>query len=117
VFFRINDTLITAPTSERILDGVTRKSLIDLAQKEGIAVEVRSLTVAELVQAAQEGSLKEMFGAGTAAVVSPIKGFQYQEHYYELIPQEQPMALFLKEKLTNIQYKLEDDPFGWTVKV
>ncbi len=117
VFFRINDTLITAPTSERILDGVTRKSLIDLAQKEGIAVEVRSLTVAELVQAAQEGSLKEMFGAGTAAVVSPIKGFQYQEHYYELTPQEQPMALFLKEKLTNIQYKLEDDPFGWTVHV
>jgi branched-chain amino acid aminotransferase len=117
VFFRINDTLITAPTSERILDGVTRKSLIDIAQKEGIAVEVRSLTVAELVQAAQKGHLKEMFGAGTAAVVSPIKGFQYQEHYYELPPQEHPIALFLKEKLTNIQYKLEDDPFGWTVKV
>ncbi|MFN7775671.1 hypothetical protein [Flavobacterium sp.] len=58
-----------------------------------------------------------MFGAGTAAVVSPIKGFQYQEHYYELPPQEHPIALFLKEKLTNIQYKLEDDPFGWTVKV
>lgn len=117
VFFRINDTLITAPTSERILDGVTRKSLLNIAQKEGIPVEVRSLTVDELVKAAQEGSLKEMFGAGTAAVVSPIKGFQYQEQYYELTTQEQPMALFLKEKLTNIQYKLEDDPFGWTVRV
>lgn len=117
VFFRINDTLITAPTSERILDGVTRKSLIDLARKEGISVEVRSLTAEELVKAAQDGSLKEMFGAGTAAVVSTIKGFQYRDQYFELLPQEQPMALFLKDKLTNIQYKLEADPFGWTVKV
>jgi branched-chain amino acid aminotransferase len=117
IFFRINDTLITAPTSERILDGVTRKSLLEIARNEGITVDVRPLTVDELVNAAQDGSLKEMFGAGTAAVVSPIKGFQYRENYYELTPQEQPMALFLKEKLTNIQHKLEDDPFGWTIKI
>lgn len=117
VFFRINDTLYTAPTSERILDGVTRKSLIELAQREGINVAVRPVLVEELVSAAKEGSLKEIFGAGTAAVVNPIVGFQYQEHYYELPKLEHSFALDLKEKLTKIQHKLAEDTFGWTVKV
>ena len=117
VFFRINDTLMTAPTSERILDGVTRKTLIDLAQSEGITVEVRSVLVSELVEAAQNGTLKEIFGAGTAAVVSPISGFSYQDVYYELPKNENAMALQLKTKLENIQNKLEQDTFGWTVKI
>ncbi|MBP8157119.1 MAG: branched-chain amino acid aminotransferase [Flavobacterium sp.] len=117
VFFRINDTLYTAPTSERILDGVTRKSLIDLAKREGIKVEVRSVLVEELVNAAKDGSLKEIFGAGTAAVVNPIVGFQYKDVYYELPKQENSLATELKDKLTKIQYKLADDTFGWTVKV
>ncbi len=117
VFFRINDTLFTAPTSERILDGVTRKSLIDLAKREGINVEVRSVLVDELVAAAKNGSLKEIFGAGTAAVVSPIVGFQYQGDYFELPKIENSIALQLKDKLTKIQYKQAEDTFGWTVKV
>lgn len=117
VFFRINDTLYTAPTSERILDGVTRKSLIDLAKREGIKVEVRSVLVEELVNAAKDGSLKEIFGAGTAAVVNPIVGFQYKDVYYELPKIEKSIALELKDKLTKIQYKLAEDTFGWTVKV
>jgi branched-chain amino acid aminotransferase len=117
VFFRINNTLITAPTSERILDGVTRKSLIEIAKQDGIEVEIRSVLVSELVEAAQNGSLKEIFGAGTAAVVNPIIGFSFQETYYELPKQEQSYALHLKEKLTKIQHKLLDDPFNWTVKV
>ncbi|MFV8364241.1 branched-chain amino acid aminotransferase [Flavobacterium sp. ZT3P35] len=117
VFFRINDTLLTAPTSERILDGVTRKTLIDLAKSEGIDVEIRSVLVTELVEAAKNGTLKEIFGAGTAAVVSPISGFSYQDVYYELSKNENSMALQLKTKLENIQNKLEQDIFGWTVKV
>jgi branched-chain amino acid aminotransferase len=117
VFFRINDTLFTAPTSERILDGVTRKSLIDLAKREGIKVEVRSVLVEELVNAAKDGSLKEIFGAGTAAVVNPIVGFQYKDEYFELPKLENSFALELKDKLTKIQYKMADDTFGWTVKV
>jgi branched-chain amino acid aminotransferase len=117
VFFRINDTLITAPTSERILDGVTRKSLIELAKREGYKVEVRSLLVDELISAAKDGSLKEIFGAGTAAVVNPIIGFQYQEVYYELPIIDKSIALDLKDKLTKIQYHLSEDTFGWTIKV
>jgi branched-chain amino acid aminotransferase len=117
VFFRINDILYTAPTGERILDGVTRKSLISIAERDGIKVEVRPVLVAELIKAAKNGSLKEVFGAGTAAVVNPIVGFCYQDHYYELPKIENSIALQLKEKLTNIQYKLAEDTFGWTVKV
>ena len=117
VFFRINDTLYTAPLSERILDGVTRKSLIELAQRDGIAVEEKSVLVSELVEAAKDGSLKEIFGAGTAAVVNPIIGFSYQDVYYELPKIEKSFALQLKEDITNIQYKLADDSFGWTVKI
>jgi branched-chain amino acid aminotransferase len=117
LFFRINDTLYTAPTSERILDGVTRKTLIDLAKREGIDLEVRSVLVSELVEASKNGSLKEIFGAGTAAVISPISGFSYQDVYYDLPKIENSVALDLKNKLENIQNKLAEDTFGWTVKV
>jgi branched-chain amino acid aminotransferase len=117
VFFRINDTLYTAPTSERILDGVTRKSLIDLAKRDGINVEVRSVLVEELINAAKNGTLKEIFGSGTAAVVSPIVAFSYQGTEYQLPKIENSLAIQLKEKLTKIQYKLSEDTFGWTVEV
>ncbi len=117
VFFRINDTLLTAPVSERILDGITRKSLIDMAEKEGINVEVRPVLVSELVEASQNGTLKEIFGAGTAAVVNPIAGYSYKEIYYELPKIENSYASLLKEKLTSLQNKLTEDTFGWTVKV
>lgn len=117
VFFRINDTLLTAPTSERILDGITRKSLIDMAKREGIDIEVRPVLVNELIEGIKNGSLKEIFGAGTAAVISPIKGFAYKDEYFELPKVKDSIALQLKDKLTNIQHKLAEDTFGWTVKV
>jgi branched-chain amino acid aminotransferase len=117
VFFRINDTLLTAPTSERILDGVTRKSLIDLAKREGMDVEIRSVLVDEIVNAAKDGSLKEIFGAGTAAVVSPISSFSYKDTEYALPKLENSFAHQLKDKLTKIQYKEAEDTFGWTIKV
>jgi branched-chain amino acid aminotransferase len=117
VFFRINDTLYTAPVSERILDGVTRKSLIAIAKRDGIKVEVRQLEVQELLAASKDGTLQEIFGAGTAAVVNPIVGFSYQETYYELPTIENSIAIQLKTKLTDIQHKLADDTFDWTVKV
>jgi len=117
VFIRINDTLYTAPTSERILDGVTRKSVLAIAEAENIKVEVRSVLVDELVSAAKNGSLKELFGAGTAAVISPISGFSYQDTFYDLPQNDDSYAKKIKAKLTGIQNKLEEDTFGWTVKI
>jgi len=117
VFFRINDTLYTAPVSERILDGVTRKSLIAIAKRDDIEIVERTVLVDEIVNAAKDGSLKEIFGAGTAAVVSPIVGFQFKGDYYELPKIENSFAVQLKDKLTKIQYKLTEDTFGWSVKI
>lgn len=117
IFVRINDTLITGPTSDRILDGITRKSIIEIAKAEGIPVEVRKLTVKEVVEAAKNGSLKEMFGAGTAAVISPIAGFGYKDADYDLPELENTYASSLKKRITDIQTNKSDDPFGWRVKV
>ena len=117
IFIRINDTLITSPTSDRILDGITRKSIIKIAEDLKIDVEVRKVSVSEVIAAAQSGSLKEMFGAGTAAVISPIAGFGYQEKDYDLPELEKPFAALLKKTITDIQTNKSEDPYGWRMKL
>lgn len=117
LFFRIGNKLITAPTSDSILDGVTRKSLIQIAKDQGIEVEVRPIKVEELIDAAKNKTLLEIFGSGTAVVVLPIKGFGYENSKYELIQKENSWAIMLKDKLNNIQYNLIEDPYNWTVEV
>jgi len=113
IFIRINDTLITAPTSDRILDGITRKSIVELAKDQGISIEVRTISVHELIEASENGSLKEMFGAGTAAVISPIDAFGYQNKDYVLPKMEDSYANKLKKQITDIQYNKSEDKFGW----
>ncbi|MFJ1365182.1 branched-chain amino acid aminotransferase [Capnocytophaga canimorsus] len=117
LFFRIDDTLITCPTSDRILDGVTRKSVITMAEKLGIKVEVRPVKVQELVQAAEKGTLQEIFGSGTAAVISPISGFGYNGKDYTFTRPEKTYAQTIKDTILNIQYNKTDDPFGWRIKI
>ena len=117
LFFRIGNKLITAPTSDSILDGVTRKSIIQIAKDQGIEVEVRPIKVEELIGAAKNNTLLEIFGSGTAVVVLPIKGFGYENSKYELIQKENSWATMLKNKLNNIQYNLIEDPYNWTVEV
>ncbi|HHC79211.1 MAG TPA: branched chain amino acid aminotransferase, partial [Flavobacteriia bacterium] len=113
VFVRIGDTLLTSPISDRILDGVTRKSVIAIAKHEGIPVEVRKIKVQELLEASANGTLKEMFGAGTAAVISPISGFGYRDNDYELPTLENSYAKLFKKRITDIQYNRAEDTFGW----
>ncbi|MFL2586889.1 MAG: branched-chain amino acid aminotransferase [Flavobacteriaceae bacterium] len=117
LFFRIGDTLITAPTSDSILDGVTRKSILDLAKHLGLKTEVRMLRVAELIEASKSGTLLEVFGSGTAVVVQTINGFGYKGDNFEIPLPEKSFALTLKEKLMNIQYNNAEDPFNWRLKV
>ncbi|MDF4202358.1 branched-chain amino acid aminotransferase [Maribacter sp. SA7] len=117
IFIRINDTLLTGPTSDRILDGITRKSILDIAKDQGIKTEVRKITVKEVVEAAKDGSLKEMFGAGTAAVISPIAGFGYRDTDYDLPELENSFGQQLKKIITDIQYNKSEDKFGWRYKV
>jgi len=117
LFFRISDKLLTPPTSDSILDGITRKSLIEIAKKEEINIEVRPIKVSEIIQAANNGELKEIFGCGTAVVVLPIIGFGYDEKHYDLPKIENSWSKFFKKKLNDIQYNISDDPFGWRFEV
>ncbi|SFR67321.1 MULTISPECIES: branched-chain amino acid aminotransferase [Maribacter] len=117
IFVRINDTLLTGPTSDRILDGITRKSILEIAKDLGIKTEVRKITVKEVVEAAKDGSLKEMFGAGTAAVISPIAGFGYRDTDYDLPELENSYGQLLKKTITDIQYNKSEDKFGWRYKL
>jgi branched-chain amino acid aminotransferase len=117
VFFRVNNTLLTAPVSERILDGVTRKSIIQFCEDKGIKVDVRPVRVAEIVEAARKGELLEMFGAGTAAVVSPIRAFSNKGENFELPVVENSFAAIIKKGITDIQRKKAEDKFNWTYKV
>ena len=117
IFFRIGDTLVTAPTSDRILDGVTRKSLLKLAEHLGINAEVRRVRVDEIKQAHRDGRLMEIFGAGTAAVISPISAFSHDNETFDLPVLEDSYASMFKQKLMDIQYNRAEDPFNWRHQV
>lgn len=117
IFIRIGDALITGPISDRILDGITRKSVLQIAEAEDIKTEVRTITVSEVVSAAKNGTLKEMFGAGTAAVISPIAAFGQKESEYNLPELSDSYASMIKKRITDIQYNRAEDPFGWRIKV
>ena len=105
VFFRINDTLVTAPISDRILDGITRKSIIALAKRDGIAVEEHRITIQELIEASKDNSLKEIFGTGTAAVISSISDFSYQEEVYYLPKTSTSFAKMFKTIVRDNRWK------------
>lgn len=117
VFFRVGDTLLTAPTNDTILDGITRKSIIQLAQDAGIEVKVRPVAVKEILAAAQTGELKEIFGVGTAAVVVPFKSFAYKQQDYKLNAPKDSYGVKFKKALNDIQYNRSRDPYGWRVAV
>ena len=117
IFIRINDTLITSPTSDRILDGITRKSIIQIAKDMHIDIEVRKISVSEVIAAAQSGSLKEMFGTGTAAVISTIAAFGYKNTDYDLPTIATSFATTLKKAITDIQTNKAEDPYGWRVLI
>ncbi|WP_374959048.1 branched-chain amino acid aminotransferase [Gilvibacter sp.] len=117
VFFRIGDSLLTAPTNDRILDGVTRKSVIQIAKDAGVDVQIRRVEVDELVAAAKDGTLKEIFGAGTAAVISPVSAFSYMGEEYAIPSAEDSYAKRFKTALMQIQHNLAEDPYGWRYPV
>jgi branched-chain amino acid aminotransferase len=116
IFFRVGDKLLTSPTNDRILDGVTRKSIIQLAKDNGVEVVVEKVSVKEIVNAAKNGELKEIFGAGTAATVVRVDGFEYDGEYYDLPTIDEPYGTFFKKSLQDIQYNKVEDPHGWTMK-
>ena len=114
VMFVINDILVTPPLSDSILDGVTRDSLLTLANDLGYKTEQRPVEVAELEKAFLNNTITEAFGAGTAAVVAPIQtihinGIDHQLPEYS----EGSMLNKLKQKLERIRTGVEDDIHEW----
>jgi len=119
VFVRINDTIYTPPTSEKILDGITRDSFIKLAEKKGIDLRVEPVSVKTVVEAHKNGTLKEIWGVGTAVVTSAFKAIGYKGEKLELpkLSLEESFALQLQKDLVDIQTNNAEDTFGWRVKV
>lgn len=114
--FVIIDGVIITPALDQgtILDGVTRDSLIHIAEDEGYVVQERDISVDELIHAFHEGKLEDMFGAGTAAVLSHIGEFHYKGENYELPPIEgREISNKLKARLTSVKSGKAEDVFGW----
>ena len=114
VMFVINDTLVTPPLSDSILDGVTRDSLLTLAKDLGLKTEERAIAVAELQHAFKAGTITEAFGAGTAAVVAPIKTINIDGIDFSLPQYNDSKLLYkLKDKLEKIRLGIDADLHGW----
>ncbi len=118
VMFVIDDTLITPALSDSILAGITRDSVLKLARKWSMKVEERSVSVKEVIEAAQNGRLKEAFGAGTAATIAHIELIGYEDKDYYLPPvAERKFSNKVYEELEGIKRGNLPDPFGWITKM
>ena len=115
VFFVIGNTLVTPPLSDSILDGVTRDSLLVLAAARGMRVEERPVSVKELEHVLETGGISEAFGAGTAAVVSPIRsiGIDGRDYALPIVGENGSAAITLKNALEDIRYGRTPDRYGW----
>lgn len=114
VMFVINDTLVTPPLSDSILDGVTRDSLLTLANDLGFKTEERQISIDELKIAFQKELITEAFGVGTAAIVAPISTIHISGIDHKLPTYNDTNVMFrIKKKLDNIRYGLEEDVYGW----
>lgn len=118
VFFKINGKVITPSLEGSILPGITRRSVIELLKTWGIAVEERKIEIGELVEAYNNGTLEEAFGTGTAAVISPIGEFNYDNKVMVVNNNEiGELSQKLYDNLTGIQWGKLADPFGWSYKL
>ncbi len=114
IFFKFKDELVTPPLTGTILPGVTRDSIITLARSLGLEVKERPVSIREVIQKADSGELEEIFGTGTAAVVSPVSCLGYQGREVAASDgRPGPVARELLKALTEIQSGLAPDPHGW----
>jgi branched-chain amino acid aminotransferase len=118
IAFVIDDELVTPPLTGTILEGITRDTVLQLAKDWGIRVAERPITITEVFAAARSGRLRESFGMGTAAVVSPVSELSYQGQSVTLSNgQVGPLAQRLFDEISAIQRGLNPDPHGWVVEL
>ncbi len=118
IMFKIDGKVYTAACTGTVLPGVTRRSIIELLRDWGYEVVEGKLAIADVMQAARDGKLEEVFGTGTAAVVSPVKELDWKGEQ-ALIGDGQigPLTQKLYDTLTGIQWGKLPDEKGWTVPV
>jgi branched-chain amino acid aminotransferase len=114
IFFVINNELITPQLNGSILPGITRKSVIELAESWKMRVIERQITIDEIIELHSKGHLNEIFGSGTAAVISPVGELRYGDTTLTINNNKVgPIAKRLFETIEAIQYGNSDDPKGW----
>lgn len=114
LFVRIGDELATAPLGDTILAGVTRDSVITLAREMGLEVRERAISVRELAEASQAGTLKEVFGTGTAAVISPVGELAFEGSKIVINDNRVgELSQKLYDTISAIQGGTAPDPRGW----
>ena len=118
IFFVFGDTVVTPELTGSILPGITRDSALKILSADGYKVLDRRVSVEEPLAAQSGGTLGEMFGTGTAAVVSPVGEFAYKDGSYTVGDGKMGrITQYLYDKLTGIQTGRIRDPFGWVVKI
>jgi branched-chain amino acid aminotransferase len=118
VMFVIDNVVVTPALSDSILAGITRNSVLHLARHWGMKVEERKIVVKELVQALENGSVSEAFGAGTAATIAQIEVIGYEGKNYKLPPvNERKFSNRVYQELEGIKRGTQPDPFGWMMKI
>jgi len=118
MFFRIDDEVITAPLNGSILPGVTRNSVIKIVKDWGLEMTERSLPIDEVIAAAENGRLKEAFGTGTAAVISPVGQITFKGHDYVVAGGKMgELSQKLYDEIVAIQYGQKPDPYGWVARI
>jgi branched-chain amino acid aminotransferase len=118
IFFVIGDELVTPELSGSILPGITRNSVLELARQAEMNVSERKVSIDELLDAHHAGSLKEIFGSGTAAVISPVGEIKYEAHVLKIGDGGVgPVAQRFFDAIMDIQYSRVEDSMGWVEKV
>jgi branched-chain amino acid aminotransferase len=119
IMFVIEDKLVTPPLNQgTILAGVTRNTVLQLAKEWGLDVTERGLTIKEVFDAHKRGEVQEIFGTGTAAVISPVGHLVYKGAEIEINNMQiGPIAQKLYDTITGIQYGEIEDKYGWTVHI
>ncbi len=118
IFFVIDGVVITPALVGSILHGVTRRSVIEVLQKDGYKVEERRISIDEVIKAQREGRLNEVFGSGTAAVISPVGILNFRGE--DLVINNNEMGEITRHayaRITGIQNGTAPDEFGWIVHV
>ena len=117
VFFKIDGEIVTPALNGSILEGITRKSIIELLRHWGYTVTERKVSMEEVKEAHALGTLEEVFGTGTAAVISPVGELSWKDEVFVINKGETgELSRKLYDTLTGIQTGKVEDPFNWAIQ-